>query len=1269
MQGATTPAVTVSPANHHALGPWRPFSSGFLRWAPPAAALCIALVVFVALVPELRIDTPDLNDSALHLALAVRMDEAPSHSASVLDFWFADVGLGFPVLHHYQPLPYLTLVAVARLLPIASPPGNDLEARLSRMASIHRWSIGVLLALVPLSMYAAMRRLGVDALTSVASAAIAPLLSAPALYGLGFESYLWAGSGLYAQLFASVLAPLAFVESYRAVTSGRRLALAALLVTATFLSQLVYGYIVAASTIVFLVPAGDRPRRAIRVAVLLTVAFLAGAWFFVPALRDDAYANRSVWEEASKWDSIGARAALTHLARGDLFDYRRGVPMVTLLAAIGLGVALRRRDERLMMVASLAVGWFLLYLGRPAWGLLIDILPLAREVPLHRFIGGVHLFAIPLAAFGLAAAIRACHPERSWARLVMSAIVASILLAPAARERASYLAWSAGLKAESKTAVDRDSDLRPLLTRLQHLDGGRVFVGVPKFPDLMLKAGSVPLSALLLTHGIDSLGPLWHSMSPVGDVQLWFDPYDEMMCRTFGVRYLVMEAARRPPPFARSMATIGRYRIDEVESASYAGVADVPVAVEVPQRRAYDVGMAWLRSRLGDDGIYPALAMHGREPPGLDVRPFDPIEPGAVFRAPALSPGPPGRVTAVVDRWTQDVTLERPGAAILRANFHPGLQATVDGQPVRAFPVAPGLAAVHVPTGRHVVRFAYQSATHWPLMILGLVALVAAGPASDRLVERVTALPRHVRWSPLTTRIATVVVLAIVAGRPLLQTRELAGHDSIAYLTQLAEFDHALRDGQFPPRWAPDFDFGRGTPFFVFQPPLFLWVAEGFHLLGAGLIASTNLAALSFVIGAALLMFAFVRDRWGDRAGQVAAVAYVFAPYVLLDLYVRHAFLEMSALPWLPLAAWGVSRGAFRLVGAATALLLLSHPGLFPFMVLALLLYAASLRTFLTTMAGLALGIGLAAWFIFPALVRATHLTVGETVATSAFSYTNHFVTMGQLLWSRWGFGLSVPGPGDDMSFRIGLVQIAGLVGVMTWARPRFARSLAGMAAIGIFFSLAISKPIWDALPVIHAVSFPWRALTIAAFAASAAAGVAFRDLPMTATAMALLLGLPIAAPSGYLDTVVNEQFTPSRIARENLRPGTPGYFDLRGVPSQPWSSIRARAIEGDARVDRVSERTGGVELTVVAMTTARIQLEVANFPGWVARVDSRPVTIVPSEGKVAVVVDPGAHVVDAWFERTAIDWWSTTMSLVALIGLLPIARRGIRGARPAGAI
>jgi len=717
------PGRTV--AEDVAAGPGREASRWRLAWA---VALLVAAVVFASVAPELAIDGPDLNDSALHLSLAKRASEALASGESPIDFWYPDVGLGFPVFHHYQHLPHLTLVAVHRLLWGAV----SLDA-------IYRWSVGVLLGLFPLSMFAAMKRMDFPPLEACCAAMVAPLVSTPDLYGLGLESYLWPGRGLYTQLFAAVLAPLAFAEAYRAVHTGRRLALAAGLIAATLLSHLVYGYIVCLSTLSLVLETRHRGRRVVRLAIILMAAGAAASYFLVPAIRDSAFANHSVWEAHTKWDSLGAHTVLSALVRGELLDHGRW-PVLTALALVGFVWAIWRGPLRGRLVAGLTVVWTLLYFGRATWAGVIDLLPLARDIPMHRFIGGFHLFAIPLIACGLAFVLRSMHPERSRLRGALVVGLALLVLAPAARERMAYENRAAALKREAAAAVALEArDLTPLFERLSKLDQGRAYVGLPRWRDQYLRAGVVPLSALALERGIDTLGYLWHAMTLSGDLQVWFDPDNETHYRVFGVRYPVFDVRRPPPAFARKLDTFGRYAVYEVESASYFGVASVPMAVEATKRTAYKTGEAWLFSALPAGGVVPALAIAGHAPEDATVIDMKPAALERVF-SDMTPPRAAGKIVRSADRWSSDVELERSGVVVLHANFHPGLVATVDGRLVPVFPVTPGFAAVSVPPGAHAVRFQYVPSTHWPWMILGAFALLLVDRPAVRIrISRLSA--------------------------------------------------------------------------------------------------------------------------------------------------------------------------------------------------------------------------------------------------------------------------------------------------------------------------------------------------------------------------------------------------------------------------------------------------------------------------------------------------------------------------------------------------
>src|SRR5207249_3545009 len=125
-------------------------------------------------------------------------------------------------------------------------------------------------------------------------------------------------------------------------------------------------------------------------------------------------------------------------------------------------------------------------------------------------------------------------------------------------------------------------------------------------------------------------------------------------------------------------------------------------------------------------------------------------------------------------------------------------------------------------------------------------------------------------------------------------------------------------------------------------------------------------------------------EFFGRRGGLVSAAAYLFAPYLLVALYVRHALADFSAFAFIPLALWGLYRFAeggrypFLLTGAlALALLLLSSNPValitFPFLALlpAWLAWAAgSRRPLLRGAWCVALGLGLSAFFWLPALAE-----------------------------------------------------------------------------------------------------------------------------------------------------------------------------------------------------------------------------------------------------------------------------------------------------------
>lgn len=365
------------------------------------------------------------------------------------------------------------------------------------------------------------------------------------------------------------------------------------------------------------------------------------------------------------------------------------------------------------------------------------------------------------------------------------------------------------------------------------------------------------------------------------------------------------------------------------------------------------------------------------------------------------------------------------------------------------------------------------------------------------------------------------LLLSLPAIGPLLQPDYFWGaHDARHSVYFLYQFDKAIRDGVWYPRWAPDFAFGYGYPFFNIYGPLSSYLGEIFHLTGFDIVTSVKIVFGLSVVLSGLTMYLFVRRLLGRPAGLIAALVYVYLPYHLFDLYVRAALAESVGFVFVPLTFWGFYESVTRprwpaLLGAA-----LAYAGLmFTSNLLALLftpilgLYVAYLllmnqrmangelglthalrstlrRLFISSLSPafvLFLGLGLSAIFWLPAFVEYRYVRVDQWVG-GRFAFGDDFVELFQLFSPRWGFGASIPGPDDQAGFQIGLVAtlllVLSFVAAPKIASPTIRRSLyffQAMTLIVLFLTTPISYPVWRALPLSTFAQFPWRLLVVAA--------------------------------------------------------------------------------------------------------------------------------------------------------------------------------------------
>src|SRR5262249_34361160 len=189
----------------------------------------------------------------------------------------------------------------------------------------------------------------------------------------------------------------------RALDCGRGRAGTPLLIAATSLSHIVFGYVAVVSAVVLALvgAAGKRAERLARLVTILAPAGILLLWFVVPLFLSRAAVIHSRFEDWFKWDSLGAPFLLEEIVSGRFFDYGRFATL-SLAVLVGLAVALATLADPLSRrLFALAAVWLVLYFGRETWGHLLVLVGVPTDFHLHRLQAAFELSAIFLAAFGV----------------------------------------------------------------------------------------------------------------------------------------------------------------------------------------------------------------------------------------------------------------------------------------------------------------------------------------------------------------------------------------------------------------------------------------------------------------------------------------------------------------------------------------------------------------------------------------------------------------------------------------------------------------------------------------------------------------------------------------------------------------------------------------------------------------------------------------------------------------------------------------------------
>jgi hypothetical protein len=550
---------------------------------------------------------------------------------------------------------------------------------------------------------------------------------------------------------------------------------------------------------------------------------------------------------------------------------------------------------------------------------------------------------------------------------------------------------------------------------------------------------------------------------------------------------------------------------------------------------------------------------------------------------------------------------------------------------------------------------------------------------------------------------AIILLCAALAIAPQLWRGVSCGHDFDFHLVSWLDALHSWRVGILYPHWTPSPNYGAGEPRFMFYPPL-TWMLGA--VLGVLLPWRSVPQAMTFILLAATGFGtrALARQKLNAGIATLAGCVAIFSGYTLFTAYERSAYAELTGGFWVPILLLLIlrnSRGTEpatpvklvrRALDGSTLPLTLVVAGawlsnaplgvmltyLLAAVALTVAVLAKSWAPVLRAAVAIGLGLGLSAFFLVPAAWERRWVAIRQAVDDPGLRIENSWLFAGH---SDPALELH-----DIELIRVSIIAVIMVaLALICLAMSRWRRTLPAdrtwwvplglIPVVVLLLQLPLSDPVWNALPELRFLQFPWRWLVVleapmAIFFAAAVwtvsrwkRGVVFVICGLAFLSGALVTGISLFqacdsedAVRGMLDDYNagagfegTDEYAP--VGADNSLVATdlpfaclaldPAIVLGKGDPASTpdWSADQGTC---DATYPRIDEGRRAspehIRLEAGSPHSGSLVLRLRRYPAWRVRVNGIDVNPIPGrqDGLMAVPV-PKGHV------NLAVDWMTTT--------------------------
>ena len=502
-----------------------------------------------------------------------------------------------------------------------------------------------------------------------------------------------------------------------------------------------------------------------------------------------------------------------------------------------------------------------------------------------------------------------------------------------------------------------------------------------------------------------------------------------------------------------------------------------------------------------------------------------------------------------------------------------------------------------------------------------------------------------------------------------------ATFDGTTHITTLAQFYSGLKDGEIRVMWGDGFaNYGMPIPLISQQTTPYLGAVSNF--LFHNVVTSFNAVFFLGALFSAFFYYLFLRIYFKPNIALAGTFLFNFAPYRIINIYIRGAQPEFFAGVFIPLILIAIylivkkkNIYGIPLLIFSTALLVLTHPFLFiissfifiPYFLYCIMSEKHKRFPLLQTIAAVVCGVGLTAFYTIPLFLEIKYFYYG---AAESHLVPNQFLGFANYFDPNWYYFYK-----DDVFVRGNFIK-AGLfetlitaTGVLYLLYARIKKQkepllffAVAVSFLIIFLTTAPSQLFYETVSLLDGIQHPWRMLSALIFVTPIIACILLQKVKYQTAFVVffifLIAFLRFPQVYGKNYTVYPQQqyfFNP-----ENLHGNVLNTVWTGKTSEYPVKKTKPEIISGDGTITTAVVKNSSRHYEIVAAKDLRMADNTFYFPGWNVYIDGRPTTIEYQDpnhrGVITYNVPKGKHIVDVKFELTKVRMLGYGVSAVALV-------------------